>query len=635
MQSSSSSSIGSVLIVATPPRPEVEVSAPAGVRSQRSDKGPDDTISEPLRRPDDPEYISRSPDNAAGDTDNSSDPHDFRQILEKRIASDSQDRSDREEQSDCEEQRKTSAKTDKDESKKPASGVITRVIPPKPVPGQTTVVPGIKANAGKSGSGDNVEVVSGKKTANSAGTEKIVAGSGTATFAGAAEAIKAAETGESRTVATPGTTAKSPSFTGIPGAAKAVKAPNTSDSSPKKMPTDAAQAYGNLQKQDKNSENSTVKAQPGDTDILKKSHPTVQVGPKTTQTTDMKQGAGMKKEHTADGMLNKANTPVRTAPASNSQAVVSDRKPAQPTNTVLPNGIAAVAGNAGDAGDGNNNRISPSGSGANLEMSLGQRKGGLKAPGKTSRPSDGKGFDPAESKEIQKLADNLAERLASRAQDGLALAEGAVKSIADSVVAVSPLRTVSGSTQTASSQQIGIRSIDSVGTGQTLDSRNTAAIGPHQQVMEHININLRNPDQRITITLNPPELGKVSIRFQRSNGEITGIIEVEKIQTRYDIERHLPQVMMSMENSGLQVRRIQVTTSDQQQDGNHRNATADDSAADYQQHRPDAQPRHNSPEQSLRSGPGGLTDPAAQGKFATEQAHSESQISDNAINVYI
>jgi hypothetical protein len=45
--------------------------------------------------------------------------------------------------------------------------------------------------------------------------------------------------------------------------------------------------------------------------------------------------------------------------------------------------------------------------------------------------------------------------------------------------------------------------------------------------------------QQITIRLNPPELGKVFIKFEEQENQIIGLLEVSKAQTRYEVEQRL------------------------------------------------------------------------------------------------
>lgn len=88
-----------------------------------------------------------------------------------------------------------------------------------------------------------------------------------------------------------------------------------------------------------------------------------------------------------------------------------------------------------------------------------------------------------------------------------------------------------------------------------------------QQLQESIEHTLRQDSRQFVIHLNPPELGKVVIKFQESGGDITGVLEVDKSQTRYQIQQELPQIIQNLQNAGVQVKRIEVVLTNQQQQG--------------------------------------------------------------------
>ena len=98
-------------------------------------------------------------------------------------------------------------------------------------------------------------------------------------------------------------------------------------------------------------------------------------------------------------------------------------------------------------------------------------------------------------------------------------------------------------------------------------SNNDVSASINKQIQESIQSNLtRNGgNQQITIRLNPPELGKVLIKFQEQNNQITGTLEVSKSQTRYQIQQALPEMLRNLQESGIQIKRLEVTLSDQPQ----------------------------------------------------------------------
>jgi len=84
-----------------------------------------------------------------------------------------------------------------------------------------------------------------------------------------------------------------------------------------------------------------------------------------------------------------------------------------------------------------------------------------------------------------------------------------------------------------------------------------------EQIIESIHSSLRQADKQITIRLNPPELGQVFLRFQEREAEITGLLEVSKAEIRYEIEQALPQIIRTLADSGVQIKRLEVQLTDQ------------------------------------------------------------------------
>lgn len=94
-------------------------------------------------------------------------------------------------------------------------------------------------------------------------------------------------------------------------------------------------------------------------------------------------------------------------------------------------------------------------------------------------------------------------------------------------------------------------------------SPNNAFADISEQIQEYISSSVRQGDQRVTIHLNPPELGKVFIKFQEEGDQITGLLEVSKMQTRYQIQQALPQIVRNLADSGIQIKRLEVVLADQ------------------------------------------------------------------------
>jgi len=101
--------------------------------------------------------------------------------------------------------------------------------------------------------------------------------------------------------------------------------------------------------------------------------------------------------------------------------------------------------------------------------------------------------------------------------------------------------------------------------GQTSPSSLSADIG--KQILEsiHSSLSQQGQDQQITIRLNPPELGKVFIKFQEQDSQIIGLLEVSKTQTRIEIQQALPQIIKNLQDSGIHIKRLEVVLSEGEQ----------------------------------------------------------------------
>ncbi len=84
-----------------------------------------------------------------------------------------------------------------------------------------------------------------------------------------------------------------------------------------------------------------------------------------------------------------------------------------------------------------------------------------------------------------------------------------------------------------------------------------------EQIQQSISSTIKKGDNQVTIRLNPPELGRVSIKFQERDGQLTGLLEVDRVKTRYEIEHSLPEIIRNLTNSGVQIRRVEVVLTEQ------------------------------------------------------------------------
>ena len=83
-----------------------------------------------------------------------------------------------------------------------------------------------------------------------------------------------------------------------------------------------------------------------------------------------------------------------------------------------------------------------------------------------------------------------------------------------------------------------------------------------QQVSESIQTSVRSQQKEVVVQLNPPELGRVTIRFSGEGTQLTGVLEVSQKQTQMDLEQALPQVLRNLEANGVQIRKLDVQLND-------------------------------------------------------------------------
>ena len=157
------------------------------------------------------------------------------------------------------------------------------------------------------------------------------------------------------------------------------------------------------------------------------------------------------------------------------------------------------------------------------------------------------------------------------------------------------------------------------------------AAGPAEQVMQNIRLNLQSTEQRIQLTLNPPELGRVQIRFERTADEISGTLHVQKPQVRYEIERSLPEIIATLRDCGVQVRHVNVTSDAQNEPNQYRNNAPDDYQQTGRQELSDNQ--KNREQNNPDSLPTHSTNAENAGRLNVQQRNNH--ITDDTINVYI
>jgi hypothetical protein len=162
------------------------------------------------------------------------------------------------------------------------------------------------------------------------------------------------------------------------------------------------------------------------------------------------------------------------------------------------------------------------------------------------------------------------------------------------------------------------------------DLPNDLSASISEQILESIqsSSSQKSETQQITIRLHPPELGKVFIKFEEQESQLTGLVEVSKAQTRYEVEQALPQIIQNLADCGIQIKRLEVMLTDQ----NEQYSYGDESLQDgfFQQH-------HNLQEGNNPDNPGTLgdNDPSVVVNSSSYKngLDPQVQITDNSINI--
>ena len=87
------------------------------------------------------------------------------------------------------------------------------------------------------------------------------------------------------------------------------------------------------------------------------------------------------------------------------------------------------------------------------------------------------------------------------------------------------------------------------------------------QIQESAKALLQSNKNEITVRLNPPELGSVCLKVSESGSQISGLLQVSKPETQHEIQQCLPEIIRSLEDAGISIKRFEVVLnnpSDQQ-----------------------------------------------------------------------
>jgi len=173
--------------------------------------------------------------------------------------------------------------------------------------------------------------------------------------------------------------------------------------------------------------------------------------------------------------------------------------------------------------------------------------------------------------------------------------------------------------------------VSQVQSGARAGASNMPIESPAEQIIQSIRLDARAAQQRIDVTLNPSELGMVRMRFQHADGEVNGTLFVDKAQTRYEIEKELPQIIAAMQHNGVQVRRLEVVMQQQNQQHDSHGAQGEGFAeADYGRFQKQAYGNSSQTQDALEQAEERVHD-----TDSADRRLDENRVTDEAINVYV
>ncbi len=151
---------------------------------------------------------------------------------------------------------------------------------------------------------------------------------------------------------------------------------------------------------------------------------------------------------------------------------------------------------------------------------------------------------------------------------------------------------------------------------------------PTRQITELMQVAAQRNADRLTVRLDPPELGRVQIKFQQINGEIVGVIEADKVRTRDEIANTMPQIVRSLQESGVAIKKIEVVLTDRQQPDTAQQDRQQDLAQNPDQNLQNQQRsyQHSRHQRHIRSDYNTST---------TDEDHAAQTVADDVINFYV
>ena len=120
-----------------------------------------------------------------------------------------------------------------------------------------------------------------------------------------------------------------------------------------------------------------------------------------------------------------------------------------------------------------------------------------------------------------------------------------------------------------------------------INVNSNSELGLGRQIQESVSSFYRPGTQQMIIRLDPPDLGRITIRFTEQRDGITGVLHVDKSQTKQEIQQALPGIVQHLQNSDVQIKKLEVVLNEQPQNDTAEEQSANQNGSFGEQNSPD------------------------------------------------
>ncbi len=242
-------------------------------------------------------------------------------------------------------------------------------------------------------------------------------------------------------------------------------------------------------------------------------------------------------------------------------------------DAVSPDAVAEKAGKSHQAGleaTGENQQVLSSPAGPVLPA-LAEGMKQISEAIRTPAPATGNKSTPITSASGRKvvstegLTSNVSDESVEKMETGVKI-DALLRSLGDPVVTVGQNQAGRGQTQQEVLEHLGAATepvrFNPTDTP-TVSPGNSSPSPVVNQVVEALRASAARQGNQVVIQLNPPELGKVSIRLNVTGDEVRGVLRVDNPQTLTQLQREAPALLSRLAEAGVQLKQMDLSLSQQ------------------------------------------------------------------------